>query len=114
MTFSCPERAADVDISEARTPTEMHEHFVSTNVNDAKVVATNADVSLTTKVASEKGDCLGGSVQEEPSKTKPHQEPSFSVKNERAPVKEEKTATRQEAAGATNLAKGSTKVDICK
>ena len=108
-TSSQPERAADEDKNEARTPPEIHEHFVSRNINCVNVVTTGA------KVASEKeiAYCLGGSVDKEP-KTKPDQEPIFSVKNERALLKEGKTATRQEVTGATNLAKGSTKVNICK
>lgn len=115
MTLIRPEGAVDVDISEARTPAEMHEHSVSPNVNQAKVVTTDADISLTAKMASENKveDYSGRSAHEKLAKTEPHQEPSFSVKNEGAPVKEGKTVT-QKGAGAADLTKGSTKVDICK
>ena len=132
MILNRPEGAVDVNITEARIPPEMHEHSVSPNVNHAKVVTTDADSSLTAKMASEnkEEDYSGRSAEKEPTKTEPHQRPSSSVKNEGAPVKEGKTVTldgasegapvkegktaTRKGAGAANLTKASTKVDICK
>lgn len=105
ITLTRPEGEVEVDISKARTPPEMSELSVTSNVNHSEVFTTDPDISLTTEMASGKKeeDCLGGSTQEEPAKTEPPQEPSSLVKNERVPDEE-----------AANLNKRSTKAEICK
>ena len=105
----------DFDINEARTSPEMSEHSVTPNVNHTEVVTTDPDIPLTLKMASEKEveDCLGAGTQDEPGKAEPCQEPSFSAKDERAPVQEAKTVIQKEAIAA-NLNERSKKAEICK